>query len=68
MARDPNRPNPDESVTRQEPVDRSQSDQQRPAEPNPNTDTGFSSERAPRRDNDIETDHGERGRGNEGIE
>lgn len=67
MARDPNRPNPDESVTRQEPVERPQSDQQRP-EPNPGNDTGFSSERAPRRDNDIETDRGDGGRRNEGIE
>jgi len=59
MARDPNRPNPDESVTRQEPVERPQSDQQR---------SGNSSERAPGRDNDIETDRGEGGRGNEPIE
>ncbi len=67
MARDPNRPNPDESVTRQEPADRSQSEQERPA-PNPNPETGFSSERAPHRDDDIETGRSERGRGNEGIE
>ncbi len=65
MVRDPNRPNPDESPNRLEP-DRPQPDQ-RP-QPKPDTDTGYSSERAPRRDGDIETDRNERGRGNEGIE
>ena len=58
MARDPNRPAPDESVTRQEPADNPQTDRQR-SQP---------SERVPHRDGDIETVRPERGRGNEGVE
>ncbi len=57
MARDPNRPNPDESVNRHEPAEVPPADQ-RSQQP---------SERAPQRDADIETGR-ESGRGNEGIE
>lgn len=55
MAKDPNRPAPDESPIRQDPPDVPQSDRER-------------NERAPRSDADIETGRSERGRGNEGIE
>src|SRR5687767_5553995 len=58
MARDPNRPNPDESPNRQDPIERPPSDQQR-SQP---------SERAPKSDGDIETDRSDRGRENESIE
>ena len=67
MARDPNRPNPDESVTRQEPAEVPPPDHER-SQPKPDTDTGYTSERAPSGDGDIETGRSERGRGNEGIE
>ena len=66
MAKDPNRPNPDESVTRQEPAELPQSDQSR-SQPKPDTETGYTSERAPRGDADNETGR-EGGRGNECIE
>ncbi len=59
MARDPNRPDPDESVNRQDPIERPPSDQR--SQPKPDN------ERAPRGDGDIET--GREGvRRNEGIE
>ena len=67
MPRDPNRPNPDESPNRQEPAGLPQSDHPR-SQPKPDTDTGYTSERAPHGDGDIETGRSERGRGNEGIE
>lgn len=67
MAKDPNRPAPDESPLRQDPTDVPQSDRER-TQPKPETDTGYSGERAPRGDGDIETGRSERGPGTEGIE